>query len=178
MIKQLFFILLISCVSFASSYAQELKIGYVNIELVLVNMQETKAMNQQLQTYQQKFGEKLQTKQQYAQTKFQEYQEYVQNNPNADQATISEKEQELMKLEEEIKKETAEAEQNIVKKQQDLLNPILENVNKNIKELADLEGYDYILNSVDGSGVSIILVGPEEDDITEKLMKKLGITVP
>ena len=72
-------------------------------------------------------------------------------------------------------KEAAEADQKLLKKRQELMKPILQRLDENLKYLADGEGYDYILNSVDGNGVTIVLRGPEEHDLTEKLMKKLGI---
>lgn len=162
----------------ANGFAQNLKIGYANIEMVLVYMQETKAMNQDLQTYQQKLGEKLQTKQQYAQTKFAEYQELKQKGASADQAELESKEQELLKLDEELKKEAGEADQKLMEKRQELMKPILEKLDASIKTLAASEGYDLILNSVDGNGVSIVLYGPEEHDLTKKLMTSLGIEIP
>ena len=178
MIKKIGFTLLFTLSFLAFNFAQELKIGYVNIELVLVYMPESKSMNQQLQTYQQKLGEKLQAKQQYAQTKLQEFQELMQKQPPADQATLEAKQQELIKLDEEIKKEASDADQKLLQKRQEYLEPILEKLNTNLQALAAEEGYDYIINSVDGNGISIILYGPQEHDLTEKLIKKLGIDIP
>ena len=162
----------------ANSFAQDLKIGYANIEMVLVYMPETKAMNQQLQTFQKKLGEKLQTKQQYAQTKFTEYQEMAKKGDPADQATLQTLEQELVKLDEELKKEAGDADQKLMEKRQELMEPILKKLETSIKALAAADGYDLILNSVDGNGISIVLHGPEEHDLTKKLMESLGIEVP
>ncbi len=175
MIRKICFVLILVVSFAATSLAQELKIGYANIELVLLYMPETKSMNQTLQTFQKKLGEKLQTKQEYAQTKFQEYQEKA---ATMDDATRQTKESELMKLDEELKTETADAEKRILEKRQSLMDPILKKLDTNLKELAAAEGYDYILNSVDGNGVSIVLHGPEEYDLTEKLLTKLGIEIP
>ena len=50
-IKNVLFILLIFLMTTAVN--AQMKIGYVNIELVLIYMPETQAMNQQLQTFHQ-----------------------------------------------------------------------------------------------------------------------------
>ena len=59
-----------------------------------------------------------------------------------------------------------------------MLDPIIKKLQTEIKALSEAEGYDYVLNTVDGSGVSIILHGPEEHDLTKKLMTRLGIKIP
>ncbi len=60
-------------------------------------------------------------------------------------------------------------------KRQELLEPVLEKLQAAIDAVAAEQGYTYILNQSTGSGVSVLLHGPEEADITEALMKKLGI---
>ncbi len=175
-VKILLFLLL--AVSFKTGAEAQMKIGFVNIELVLAYMPETQSMNQQLQTYQQKLGENLNVKQQYAQTKYQEYQKLSQSDPSTDASKLQALEQELLKLDDEIKTAANEADQNLIKKRQELMEPILKKMETNLKLLAEDNGYDYILNSVDGNGVSIVLHGPEEHDLTQKLMQKFGIEIP
>ena len=51
-------------------------------------------------------------------------------------------------------------------------------LNNNLESIAAEEGYDYILNSTDGSGVSIVLRGPKEHNLNERLFAKLGIAFP
>jgi Skp family chaperone for outer membrane proteins len=163
-----------------SGWAQEdgLKIGYANIELVLLYMPETQSMNQTLQTYQNQLGKKLQTKQEFAQTKLEEYQAFVQQTPTPDQASVEAKQQELIKLDEEIQKEAAESEQKLMEKRQTLMEPIAAKLEKELQGIAESEGYDLILNTVDAGGVSIVLYGPPEHDLTEKLFTRLGIPIP
>ncbi|MDX2250450.1 MAG: OmpH family outer membrane protein [Bacteroidia bacterium] len=174
-LKTLSIILLVGFGLMASVSAQ--KIGYANIELILVYMPETKTMNQTLQTYEKKLGEQLQIKQQYAQQKYAEYLQLEQEGKLT--ATDKEtREAELLKLDEDIQKQTATSQENLMKKRQDLLDPIVKKMQDQLKALATAEGYDYILNTVDGSGVSIVLHGPEEHDLTQKLMTRLGIKIP
>lgn len=150
------------------------KIGYTNVEFILAKMPETKDINQQLQVYQQKLQDRLSIKEQYAQSKLQEYQEMKQTNQlnsEMDQAKI----QELMGLEEEIKQEAQKAERQLMAKEGELLKPVVKKLQDAIDEVAAEKGYTYILNQTMGAGVSTILYGPEEHDITIAVMKKLGI---
>lgn len=158
-----------------TSFAQQLKIGYADIQAVLVRMPETSTMNQQLQTYEQKLYEQLQVKQQYAQTKLQEYMEL--RDSGADQATLAPLEAELQKLDQDIAKASQDAEQKLMTRRQDLLEPIINKLQDNIDAVASEGGYDFIISKVDGTGSSMVLYGPEEHDVTLKLMAKLGISV-
>ncbi|RMG21612.1 MAG: OmpH family outer membrane protein [Bacteroidetes bacterium] len=170
-----FFLMCLVLVGLAgTSFAQ--KIGYANVDLILVYMPETKSMNQTLQTYQQKLGEQLQSKQQYAQSKLQEYQAKAQNG--ATEEELKPLQEELIRLDEEIKKAAADADQKLLKRRQELLQPITEKLGNAIKAVATEQGFDYVLNTVDGSGVSLVLHGPEGNDITETVMRKLGIQLP
>ncbi|MEZ4825282.1 MAG: OmpH family outer membrane protein [Bacteroidia bacterium] len=169
-------IMLLAVIGLAGSISAQ-KIGYVNIELILVYMPETKTMNSTLQTYEKKLAEQLQVKQQYAQQKYAEYLQLEEEGKltPTDKET---REKELLKLDEEIQKQTATSQENLMKKRQDLLDPIITKMQDQLKALATAEGYDYILNTVDGSGVSIVLHGPQEHDLTQKLMTRLGIKIP
>ena len=161
---------------FAFNASAQLKIGHANIELILAYMPETKSMTQTLQTYQTQLGKKLETKQTYAQQKLAEAQQAQQNG--ASDADLQKYQEELQKLDKEIQEEAAEADQKLTKKRMDLMEPITDKLEKAIKEVANEQSYDYIFNSVDGAGVSIVLHGPEDRDLTKTIMKKLGIEVP
>ena len=159
------------------SMGQDVKIGYTNVELVLAYMPEAKSMEQTLATYQKKLGEKLQIKQSYGQQKLEEYMQLKEANklpPQEDQR----RQEELQKLDQEIQRIAAESEQNLLEKRQELLSPVLEKLQKTIDKVAADNGYTYILNQTTSAGVSTILFGPDEDDLTEEIMKELGIKIP
>ena len=155
----------------------QVKIGYTNIELVLAYMPEAKVMEQSLATYQQKLGEQLQVKQKYAQSKLEEYQEKATSGKYTPEQ-LKPLEDELMKLEREIQEFVKESEYKVLTKRQELLEPILEKLQNAIDTIAEEGGYTYVLNQTTSGGVSTILYGPEEDNLTEKLMSKLGIKLP
>lgn len=176
---------LMALVSFGNLSAQGIKIGYANIDAILALMPETATMQQELQTYEQKLVEDLQSRQQYLQTLYAEYQEMVapfQNGavqPTAEQtAEIEAKQQEVIKLEETLQKKQQESQGKLMERRQVKMAPIIERIQSEIDALAEEESYDYVFNAVDGSGVSIILHAPESDNLTIKLLNRLGIEIP
>ena len=155
----------------------QVKIGYTNIELILAYMPKAKQVDQQLGTYQKKLTEKIQTKEKYAQARLQEYLEKKEKGeltPDTDKAA----QQELQKLDQEIQKDAADAEEKLLSKREELLLPVLEELQTAIDNVAKETGYTYVLNQTTSTGVSTILFGPEEDDLTEKIMLKLGVQIP
>lgn len=165
--------------------AQDIKIGYANIDAVLALMPETQAMQQDLQTYEEKLVQDLQSRQTYLQTLYSEYQEMVapfQNGsvqPTAEQtAEIEAKQQEIIGLEETLQAKQQESQNKLMQRRQQKMEPIISRIQEQIDAISSEEGYDYIFNAVDGSGVSIILHAPESDNLTLKILKRLGIEIP
>ncbi len=160
-----------------ATYAQEIKIGYANVDLVVAYMEETKAMQQEIKTFEDKLAENIRIKQEYARTKYGEYQSKVESG-NTDEATLKPLEDELKKLDQEIQAATADAQQKALAKRNEKMSPITEKVATALETLANEEGYTLVLNSTDGSGTSIVLYAPEEHNLTEKLATKLGVKFP
>ena len=158
-----------------SGIAQE-KIGYTNVELVLLYMPETKAMDQQIQSFQTLLSEQLKVKDDYAVSKLNEYQEKASKNLLSETDRIA-AEQELANLDTEIKTFAQESEYKIEAKRQELLTPILQKLEQAINDVAEENGYTFILNSTI-NGMSNVLYGPEKQDVTEAIMDKLGIKLP
>lgn len=157
--------------------AQNLKIGYTNIEYILTFMPEAKQMEQTLKAYEQKLSEQLAVKQSYAQGKLDTYMKMKEEKKLTPQQD-EDMQKELLKLDDEIKKFAQSSENDLFLKREELLKPITDKLQKAIDEVAKEEGYTYILNSTNSSGVATILFGPEQYNVTDKIMKKLGITVP
>jgi outer membrane protein len=149
------------------------KIGYVFVEAVIGNLPEFSGVQSGMQTHQQQLSKNLSIKQSYLQAKFEEYQASKQAG-KLSQADDEAKQKELRQLDEEVRKFQEEAEQSMAKKREELLTPLYDKTQKAIDAVSKEEGYTYILNG----GSSNILVGPPEHNITEKVAKKLGITIP
>ncbi len=162
---------------YSLNFAQQLKIGYTNIEYILTFMPEAKQMEQTLKNYEQKLTEQLSIKQSYAQGKLDTYLKMKEEKKLTAQQD-EEMQKELLKLDEEIKKFAQSSENDLMMKREELLKPITDKLQKAIDDVAKEDGYTYIFNSTNSSGVATILYGPEQYNVTDKVMKKLGITVP
>ena len=148
------------------------KIGYTNVNAVLSVMPETKAMNEDLQTYSlglQKRLEDMNNQLNYL------YAEYQKKTKGADTVGLGKLTGTITALDADIKATQQVSERQLANKRQELLSPIVEKLEMAMDAVREKGGYDFILNSVDGSGTSIVLRGPESADITKDLLTELKI---
>ena len=149
------------------------KIAYTQLEQVLQMMSEQKNIPQQLSEYQNQLAKKLETKKAYFDSKYQQYADLSQR-ANTDQAKLSALMKELQDLEQQLQKEAVQADQKLAAKQQELMAPLLEQVQSAIKAIAQEKGYTYVLNAT-ASGSSIILKAAPSDNISQDLLTRLGL---
>jgi outer membrane protein len=156
----------------------QVKIGYTNLEVVLASMPEAKTMETSLRTFEQKLGDKIKVKDDYVKQKYQEYLDKKERGAFLSPAEQEAAEKELLRLDEEVQKLAQDADYDIMAKRQALLEPILAKLQTAIDAVAVEGGYTYILNQTTSAGVSTILYGPDEADITKALFTKLGLKFP
>jgi outer membrane protein len=146
----------------------KLKIGHINSNDLLMVMPERAAAEKALQQEAQKLEEQLKVMTTEYQNKVADFQ--------ANAATMSElikqtKAQEIGDLEKRIQEFQASAQETLQKKEQELLEPIIEKARKAIEDVAKENGYTYILDT----GTGAVLYQPESDDILPLVKQKLGI---
>ena len=172
-ISSLIFLTFVACTAFAQ---QTTKIGYVDLEYVLSVIPDTRAMNEKLITYQKMLETDLKTKNDQAQQKYTEAIDYKYSEEPKEEILKS-KMDIAQRANAEVEQLKQTSEQAMLAKRQELLQPIIKKVETAIDEEYKAGGYAYILNSIDGSGNSIIIKGPEQNNLTETLLKKLGVDV-
>ena len=156
--------------------AQDEKIGYANVEVILSYMPETQTISQSLTTLENKLGERLQIKEQYIQSKVTDYQE--QAGSGKSEADLKPLEDEIRKLNAELQREAAEAEQKVLQKRSELLEPALKKLQAAIKKVAADKDYAFVVNASDSGGKSILIKGPPEANLNEAILKELGVEIP
>ncbi len=152
-----------------SVQAQELKFGHINSQELLKAMPENDSAQAQLQRYAQQLQDQMDALQVEYNRKLQDYQ--------AQQGQLTDlirktKEQELIDMQKNIQNFQAEAQQDMQKKQQELLQPIIDKANNAIKEVARENGFIYIF---DVAGGMILYYSEKSVDILPLVKKKLGI---
>lgn len=155
-----------------TSFGQNLKIGYTNVEYLVLQMPEYSSIEKQLQEYGGQLDRQLQAKMQEYETK---YRDLEQNFENMLPEVAQDKQEELQNMQQSIQKFRLETQQSIQRKQNELLQPVYEKIENAIQTVAKAEGYTHIFSEGMG-GVSVLLYARDEDDVTNKILKTMGIT--
>ena len=144
------------------------KLGYVDLQEVMVAMPEYKKANTDMEKYQKQLEDDLGKLQQEFQTKYKSYEE----EGTKLSSTMREfKEKELRQLQERIQEFQQSAQEDSRKKEAELLKPIVEKAKSAIGQVAKEVGYTYVFDS----NTAGMLYKPEGDDVTALVKKKLGI---
>ncbi len=158
----------------ASNSAQAqapLKIGFTSVQYILSQMPESKQIESSLKTYNDQLAAQMKSKVTDYQTKLDAYQKSANTMTDVVKA---DREKELTGLQQSIQEFQRSAEQSLQQKQQSLIRPALDKLQKTIDAVAAENGYTYVLNS-DGD-TPTLLHGPKDGDISDIVLKKMGIT--
>ncbi len=176
--KSKWIIILAFLMTAVAAQAQDggIKIGFTNAEYVLSNMPEAKEIESELKSYEQQLTTQLESKSKDFQTKVAEYQR---NAENMIPEVRADKEQELQSLQQSIQKFQQDAQTSLQRKQGELLQPAFDKIQKAIDEVAKENGYKFIINSGQPEvGLNILLYADEENNVSNLVLKKLGIEPP
>lgn len=175
MMKSKLVLVLIACTMLSlTSMAQNVKIGYADVDYILGQMPETKQVEAELRTLNTQLQNQLQTKYQEYQQKLQAYQEQAASMADA---IRQDKETELSQLEQRITKLQQDAQSNIQQKQAQLMQPLYEKIGDSIEAVAKANGYSHVFNG-QIAGVDVVLFADEQFDISDLVLKQMGITPP
>ncbi|MEL6557265.1 MAG: OmpH family outer membrane protein [Bacteroidota bacterium] len=155
--------------SFAGQ-AQNLKIGYVQVEKIFAEWPETKSSNTQLKEHEDMLNTRLQAKVKDFQTKVANYNENV---GSMDPVTRQDTETELQNLQSQIQQFEANAQQSIAQKNQTLLAPLQTKLKNTIDQVAKENGYTHILTY----GSALVYTSDTSSDISAKVAQKLGFSL-
>ena len=158
--------LLISFASFAQGNEQPLKIGYTNVEYILLQMPESKQIESELKTHSTQLENQLKTKYADYESKLQAYEKSA---ATMDKVVRDDKEKELMNLNNSIQEFQRNAQTSLQQKEKSLVDPVIAKIDKAIKEVRVESGYTYIISN------QALLAGPEDGDISPLVLKKLGV---
>ena len=82
----------------------------------------------------------------------------------------------LTQLQENIQKFQQDAQASIQNKQDQLMSPVFAKVGKAIEDVAKEQGYSFIINPQLIGGGDILLYSDEKYDISDLVLKKMGVT--
>ena len=166
--KKLLF-LIVAFVSTVSVQAQ--KFALVDFDYIFKNIPAYERANEQLSQVSKKWQAEVDALTTEAQTMYKNYQNEVvflsKEQKQARQDAIMQKEKEASDL----KRKYFGPDGELFKKRTALMNPIQEEVYNAIKDVADLRGYQLVLDRASDSG---IIYGSPKIDISDEVLQKLG----
>lgn len=146
----------------------ELKIAYVDPEMVIPNMPEYKSAQEELEKLKNSLQQQMQVEQQRAQQYYTTVMNKVQQGILSP-AQQKVEEDKLMKMQEDLQKKAMNMEEDLMKKEQEMTKPMYDKFNDALKEIAKSEGYSYVFDK------KLLLYSEGGTDATEKLKEKLEI---
>jgi outer membrane protein len=153
--------------------AGPLKLGYTNIDYVLAQTPEAKDIQNQLTIQRTQSENELKRMQKELQDK---YESYEKGAAQMSDVIRKDRETELQGLQGRIQEFGRTAETSLQNKYQQLVNPVVQKIQKAIDAVAKDNAYTYVFNLDAGANtIPILLVAPEQDNITELVLRKMGI---
>jgi outer membrane protein len=170
MLKRLVFIVA-SFLPFAlmAQNATELKFGHVNSQEILMLLPEVKEAEKQLEIMSKSYENELEKMNVEYETKVQDF---IKNSKDMEEEIKKIRQSEIISLEQRITLFKQTANESLQKKQEALLNPIVEKVQKAIKQVGEENGFIYIF---DLKVPTLLYYSAKSIDVTPLLKKKLNL---
>ncbi len=161
-------LMLVVALSTTAMAQKGVKVGHINSNDLLTAMPERTAVQKELEDYASQLKVTLDAMRKEYETKVGEFQSKQDVMTDIIKDT---KIKEITDLEKRITDFQQTAEADLQKKEQDLLQPIIDKAKTAINDVAKENGFTYILDS----SVGVVLYSIDSDDILPKVKKKLGI---
>ena len=171
--KSKLILVLVMSMATGMASAQGLKIAYADVDYIFSKMPEAKQIESSLQTHQTQLQSQLKAKYDDYQAKLAAFQNMPATTPDAVQR---DKMNELAQLEQSIQQFQMDAQQSMETKRGELLDPVYTKVGNSIKSVAEENAYDFVLTA-GVAGTDIVLFAAEKYDISDLVLKKLGVAV-
>ena len=157
----------VACIMIAGMGLRAQKLGHVNSQVIMQELPDYESARKDLESFNSDLTKELEM---YQKLIVEFAQDYEQNKNGMSEDTRKRKETDLMERQQNYEKKAYEAQTSLQQKEQELLQQIMIKVNTAVKEVAEKEGYDYVYEVT-----TLLYAGGE--DISDKVRKKLGITV-
>jgi outer membrane protein len=142
-------VLFIGATSF--SVAQS-KVAHINTNDLIAAMPEMKAAQAELEKLQKTYEAEIKSMATELDVKIKRYQAEVDTKTDEENQTRA---QEVQSIQESIRQYQGQAQQDLQTKETGLMKPIFERAKAAIDKVAKAQGFEYVLNSVEGSGVLV-----------------------
>jgi outer membrane protein len=167
--KKVLVILALVCSTFAAQ--AQTKVGHINSSDLLEMLPEADSIQKQLAQVQEMWQRILAEKETEAKTKYNALMIII-DKPSVSNSEKEIKTQEVENLQKQYQELQKRANDDLQIKQEELLSPLLEKVKKTISEVAKANGYAYVMDTTEGSG---IIYSDSSFDLMPLVKAKLGV---
>jgi len=143
------------------------KIAHINTTDLVADMPEMKAAQAEMEKLSKTYETEIKTMATELQSKMKQYQSEVETKTDEENAKRA---QEVQTMEQSIRQYQGQAQQDMTKKEQALYKPIFEKAKNAIQKVANAQGFQYVLDSTQGSGVLVA----DGKDLLADVKKELG----
>jgi outer membrane protein len=166
-------VLLLGVCASSQTASAQMKVGYINPQLVLSELPEREAIERQLATLIQRLEAELEQREDSFVSQLQTLQERVE----AGSATMQDLENQRDAFREELTELFRSQQMQVQRRQNELLQPVLVSIDEAIAEVATEMGLSYVLNEMTTDGEMILLFissdGQNTLNITDRVVQKL-----
>ena len=146
------------------------KIGYINSATVMEQLAEAQDAQKQIDALSQQWQSDLTQMANDMQKKVEDYDKRKLIMSDKRRAEVEKELQDLDKKIVDFRNQKFGTNGELFSKQNELMKPIQEKIFKAVKDVADEEGYDYV---VDRSSSTLLLYASTKHDLTQKILQKL-----
>lgn len=148
------------------------RIGYIDSERILDQTPEYASVQQQLDQLEQEWQAELREKEEEIDELYREFEArellYTDEERQQKRQEIAEAEREK----EQLRNQYFGPDGQLYQRQRELMRPIQENILEAVEEVARAEGYDFVF---DKSGEFLFMFAEEEYDLTDQVLRRLGL---
>ena len=148
--KKVLVILTMVCAAF--TVQAQTKVGHINSSLLIESMPEADSIQKKLAVEQEQWKNIVDDKDREMRTKYAAFME-ISEDPSVNKTLKEIKMQEVENLQKQFQELQQRANVELQRKQEELLKPLLEKVRTAISEVAKANGYAYVMETSEGSGV-------------------------
>ncbi len=148
--KKALVILTMVCAAFAVK--AQTKVGHINSSLLIESMPEADSIQKKLAVEQEQWKNIVDDKDREMRSKYAAFLE-ISEDPSVNKTLKEIKMQEVENLQKQFQELQQRANTELQRKQEELLQPLLEKVRAAISEVAKANGYAYVMETSEGSGV-------------------------
>jgi outer membrane protein len=145
------------------------KIGYANLDYIFNKLPEAKQIETELKSLQGQLESQLKNKYEDFRKKYEAY-----DAKTLTMAELQKNRKELQLMQENLDRFEQECQSTFQRKQKQLMDPVIQSIQKAISSVANESNYDFILNAGAGQN-DVVLFAVEQADVSDLVLQKLGV---